>query len=114
MEIISFERFPHRGKWGGANVLGLLLTACVGTGGVPPDKAVRLVSAEQLADCRNVGSVHVSVIDKLQQLRQVEGGVANELLALAKQSAGPLGGNAIIEMTDITDGSQSFEVFHCP
>ncbi len=73
-----------------------------------------MVGAEELAGCRNVGSVHVSVIDKLEQLQQAENGVSTELLALAKQSARQLGGNAIVEMTDITDGSQSFEAFHCP
>ena len=61
-------------------MLVLLLGACAGSGGVPPGETVRIVTADQLADCRNVGSVHVSVIGKLQQLQKIDGGVANELL----------------------------------
>jgi len=92
----------------------LLLTACAGLGRTPPGGAVRVVTAEELTDCRNVGSVHVRVVDKLPQLQQVEGGVATELLTLAEQSAEQLGGNALVEMTNIVDGGQSFEAFSCP
>jgi hypothetical protein len=111
---ILFKHFPPGSNLGAVALLVLFLGACAGSGGVPPGETVRIVTAEQLTDCRNVGSVHVSVIDKLQQLQKIEGGVANELLRLAKQSAEQLGGNAIVEMTNITDGSQSFEAFRCP
>lgn len=113
MRIISLGCLQNRGKWGIVGLLPVLLVGCAGAGSTQPHDAVRVVTAEQLAECRNVGSVHVSVFDKLAQLQQL-GGVANELLALAKQSAAQLGGNAIVEMTNIVDGSQSFEAFHCP
>ena len=92
----------------------LVLVGCIGSGVRGGGDAVRVVSAEQLQGCTNVGSAHVSVIDKLPQLQQVDGAVARELAALASNSALQLGGNALVEMTNIVDGSQSFAVFKCP
>lgn len=75
---------------------------------------VRVVTAEQLQGCSNAGSVHVSVVDQLPSLQPVDGAVARELVALASNSALQLGGNAIVEMTNVVDGGQSFAVFRCP
>lgn len=80
----------------------------------PPAKSVRIVTAEEVGDCTHVGSTHVSVIDKRLQLEQTEGAVKAELLRLAGQSAEQMGGNAVIEMTNMDDGSQSFALFRCP
>ena len=67
MRIILFKHFPPGSNLAAVALLALFLGACAGSGGGPPGETVRIVTAEQLTDCRNVGSVHVSVIDKLQQ-----------------------------------------------
>ncbi len=105
-----------RNSWSGAVgvIAGLLLVGCAGPGVRDSADAVRVLTAEQLPGCTNVGSAHVTVIDKLPQLQQVDGAVARELTALARNSAVQLGGNAIIEMTNVVDGGQSFAVFKCP
>jgi hypothetical protein len=105
-----------RCAWRGAPalVLAAILAGCAATGGGAPEDSVRVVTAEQLRGCTNVGSAHVSVVDNLAELQKVEGAVAGKLIALAKNSALQLGGNAIVEMTNIVDGSQSFAVFNCP
>jgi hypothetical protein len=92
----------------------LLLAGCAVFGARQSPESVRVVTAEQIQGCTNVGSAHVSLVDNLSQLQQVDGAVARELIALASNSARQLGGNAIIEMTNIVDGSQSFAVFKCP
>jgi len=95
-----------------ATALGL--SGCAGIAGAPSLDSVHIVTAEQLGHCRNVGSVHVAVVDSLPQLQSVEGAVAEALLKLAKQSTLQLGGNALVEMSNISAGSQSFEAFDCP
>ncbi len=92
----------------------LVLAGCAGSGARGGADSVRVVTAEQLQGCTNVGSAHVAVVDKLPQLQLADGAVARELIVLASNSAVQLGGNAIIEMTDIVDGRQSFAVFDCP
>jgi len=90
------------------------LGACAGAGDRPAADTVRVLVADQLANCRHAGSVHVSVVDRLVQLQQVDGGVQRELEALARSSALQLGGNAIVPVTGIDNGSQSFAVYRCP
>lgn len=95
-------------------LVALTLMACAGSGVKGGADAVRVATAEQIQGCTNVGSAHVGVVDQLAQLQQVDGAVARELIELASHSAVQLGGNTIIEMTNIVDGSQSFAVFTCP
>jgi hypothetical protein len=99
--------------WAMGGTAALVLGGCSLFGARHTDP-VRVVTAEQLQGCRNVGSAQVSVIDQLPSLQQVDGAVARELVVLASNSALQLGGNAIVEMTNIVDGSQSFAVFRCP
>lgn len=107
---------PLRKSAGRAGLLAAvaLLGACAGPGGRQAADAVRLLVADQLQDCSQAGSVHVSVVDNLAQLQQVDGGVQRELVTLARHSALQLGGNAIVAVTGIDDGSQSFAVYRCP
>jgi hypothetical protein len=72
------------------------------------------VTAAQAEGCTPAGSVHVSVADRLVQLQQVEGGVQQELEALARSSALQLGGNALVAVTAIEAGSRSYAVYRCP
>ena len=93
----------------GAAVM-LFLTAC--SGGLPAGSGseVRLRTAEQLQGCENVGATHVSVVDKLGQPDWNPVRVAEELQKLAINGAIQLGGNAIVEMTEVFEGTQSFAV----
>jgi hypothetical protein len=75
--------------------------------------AVRTGTAETVSGCHSVGSTHVSVQDRLADYAGQPGRTASELLLLAKQGAAQLGGNVVIEMTEIDEGSQSFAVFRC-
>jgi hypothetical protein len=101
-------------KFMGSLVCIAALGACAGTGDRLAADAVRVLTADQLTNCAHAGSVHVSVVDRLSRLQQVDGGVQQELETLARSSALPLGGNAIVPVTGIDKGSQSFAVYHCP
>ena len=100
---------------GGSGVvfLTVILVGCTWNRSTGPDKQVRIITAEELAGCNNVGTTHVSVVDRLPQMSQTEGAVAAELVSLARTSALQLGGNAIVEMTNIEEGGQSFAIFKC-
>ena len=89
------------------------LSACSWIRPAAPEAEVRLVTDREIAGCDKVGITHVSVVDNLDRLSQVDGGVAAELSALARNSAVQLGGNRIVALSDIKDGAQSFAVFNC-
>lgn len=90
-----------------------LLGGCAGGRGGRAD-AVRVLDTDRLAGCSPAGTVHVSVADRLAQLQQIDGAVQQELEALARHAAVQLGGNAIVDVTGIDSGSQSFAVYLCP
>lgn len=94
--------------------LAVLFGGCAGPGSARKANAVRDLTADDLAGCTPAGSVHVSVADRLAQLQEVDGAVQEELRTLAAQSAVQLGGNAIVAVTGIDNGSQSFDVYRCP
>ena len=114
MTVKPFSDWRRISGGGLVGLLAIVLIGCAGAGRQQPADRVRVVTAEQLHGCTNVGFTHVSVVDKLQQLQQVGGALAEKLVSLAGNSAAQLGGNAIVEMTNIVDGSQSFAVFKCP
>jgi len=114
LRVKCFSDWRRISAGGLAGLLAIVLIGCAGPGRQRPADRVRVVTAEQLHGCTNVGFAHVSVVDKLQQLQQVDGALAEKLVSLAGNSAAQLGGNAIVEMTNIVDGSQSFAVFKCP
>lgn len=91
-----------------------LLAGCAGLGDRSAPKDVQLLTEAPVEGCENAGSVHVSVVDRLAGLQAQEGAVQRELVALARQSALQLGGNAIAALTGIDNGSQSFAVYRCP
>lgn len=97
----------------GAAAVMFFLAACSGRGLPGSVDDVRLLPAEQLQNCENVGATHVSVVDRLGQPGWTPERVASELRKLAGNGAIQLGGNAIVEMTGVTDGTQSFAVFSC-
>ena len=90
-----------------------VLGACSWNRSADMESRVRFVTDKEIDGCRKVGVTHVSVVDRLETLDQVEGGVAAELKALARNSAVQLGGNAVVQMSEINQGSQTFAVFSC-
>ncbi len=97
-------------------VMLLLMVSVSGCAWLKPSvKAsdVRLITVTMLQGCTRLGTTHVSVADRLDQLLQNEGQLAEELVSLARNSAVQFDGNAILALTDISEGTQSFAIFRC-
>jgi len=74
---------------------------------------VRVVSAGEVEDCADAGTTHVSVMDKLGVVERNQAKVAKELATLARNSAAQLGGDSVVAITEIVDGTQTFAVYQC-
>lgn len=75
---------------------------------------VSVATPTQVSNCERVGS---STTNALSEIVFVERGTAKlqkELIDLARNEAGDMGGNRIVVETPITDGRQSFGVYRCP
>ena len=98
--------------------LGLLclVTAACGCSWVKPTESgarVRLATASEVEACANVGTTHVSVMDKLGLVTRNQAKVAGELATLARNSAVELDGDTVVAITQVVDGAQTFAVYQC-
>lgn len=66
------------------------------------------------ANCQRVGRTVSTSREKIGILERRDAKVASELLALAKDSAVEMGGNALVEEGAMKDGKQAFAVYKCP
>lgn len=94
-------------------LLVLILSGCSWLWPSVKESDVRLITADGLTGCTRLGTTHVSLMDKLEPLLQNEAQLAEELVALARNSAVQFGGNAIMALTGIREGTQSFAIYSC-
>ena len=93
-----------------------LVTAAGGCSWVKPSDSgarVRVANASEVEACTDAGTTHVSVMDKLGVVERNQAKVGEELATLARNSAAQLGGDTVVAITDIVDGTQTFAVYQC-
>jgi hypothetical protein len=93
-----------------------LVMAAGGCSWVKPTETgarVRVATAGEVEGCADAGTTHVSVMDKLGVVERNQTKVAGELATLARNSAAQLGGDTVVAITEIVDGSQTFAVYQC-
>jgi len=97
--------------------LGVLVAAGAGCTHVkiePSGTSVRRLGAQEAPSCERLGTTHVKVLSKVLFVGRSETKMAEELTTLARNSAGDMGGNAVIAEGGIHDGKQTFGVYRCP
>jgi len=93
-----------------------LITVAGGCSWVKPTESgarVRIANAGEVEDCADAGTTHVSVMEKLGVVARNQAKVAGELETLARNSAAQLGGDTVVAITEIVDGTQTFAVYQC-
>jgi len=75
---------------------------------------VRRLGAQEAPSCERIGTTRAQVLSKILFFDRSETKMAEELTLLARNSAGDMGGNAVIAEGDIRDGKQTFGVYRCP
>jgi hypothetical protein len=92
----------------------LALTGCNWVQLTAAGKAVSLSSASAVTACTRVGRAHVQTLSKVTVVERGGEKLQEELLVLARNEAGDLGGNTIVPESVITEGQQTFGVYRCP
>jgi hypothetical protein len=77
-------------------------------------ESVSLGNSSQVANCKYIGKTTVTTLDKLAVVERGGGKMQDELLTLARNEAGLMGGNTIMPASLIRDGKQDFTVYSCP
>jgi hypothetical protein len=98
-----------------ASMTLVLLTAC-GNSWVqltPEGERVTLATPSQVTNCGRVGVANVNAIDNIGFVQRSARQLQEELVSLARNEAGMMGGNRVVPESTINEGRQSFGVFHC-
>ncbi len=93
--------------------MSLLLTGCAWVELTSQGQQVRIVSAADAASCDKLGQTTASVADSIGVVKRRNDIIAANLEKLARNTAAEMNGNAIVAVTSIEDGKQSFDVYHC-
>lgn len=89
----------------------LLLSACSYVKLTAAGENVAVLQLEQVRSCTHTGSTTVSVLNKVVVNRSPDK-VALELRTLARNRAADRG-DAIVAMTPVSDGEQTFNIYRC-
>jgi hypothetical protein len=89
----------------------LLLSACSYVKLTAAGENVAVLQLDQVRSCTQTGSTTVSVLNKVVVNRSPDK-VALELRTLARNRAADRG-DAIVAMTPVSDGEQTFNIYRC-
>jgi len=89
------------------------MPACTWVESTDKGQNVRLVTSEQLGQCKKLGKTTVSVLDKVGFISRSEEKVEEELLTLARNSAADMGGDTVVVAGPVSAGEQPFDVYKC-
>lgn len=90
------------------------LSACTWVGLTAAGETVSLREASQIGNCQRIGRATAQSRDEIVSIDRSSERLQNELVTLARNEAGDMGGNVIVPETVIQEGSQIFGVYRCP
>lgn len=95
-------------------VSALTLSACSSWVQVTAEgQGVRVATTQDIANCTRVGTANVNAVDNIAFVQRGAARLQEELISLARNEGGRLGGNRVVPESTIADGRQTFGVFRC-
>ena len=92
----------------------IFLEACVWVDLKPGGQSVRVVNASESPRCKRVGHVTSETTAEIIGIPRDGESVNNELTRIARNQAADMGGNAVLAIGPVRNGSQNFDVLRCP
>lgn len=93
--------------------LVLLLPACSWVKPTPEGEKVRVLDADEVTRCRELGSTTVSLVDRIAGIDRDPEKVEKELQILARNSAARIGGDTVVATSPVTGGEQRYAIYRC-
>lgn len=91
----------------------LLSSGCAWVKTTPEGEKVRVLDANEVATCKELGNTTVSLVDKIAGIDRSRQKVEDELRILARNSAAKIGGDTVVPISEVSDGQQRFAVYRC-
>jgi hypothetical protein len=93
--------------------IALLLQACTWVELTPSGEKARVLSQAEVSSCKKLGQTTVSVKSEVGGVARSSHKIQQELNALARNSAGDIGGDTVVPASEPKDGRQVFDVYRC-
>jgi hypothetical protein len=77
-------------------------------------EGVRLATAAEISNCSRLGRTRPQTLDRIGGVERGAERLQEELLRLARNDAGAMGGNVIVPESLIEEGEQVFGIYSCP
>ncbi len=97
-----------------AILLTASLSACTWVKLTDTGKNVDVRRTTGVGNCKSLGTLSVSGIDKITGISRNKGKVESELLTQARNDAAAMGANVIVPLEQPVDGNQQFKMYNCP
>ena len=88
------------------------ISGCSGLELTDEGEKVRVLDPSEVSSCRELGKTNTSVTSKIIVDRPEET-ISKELRIIGRNSAARMGGDTIVPLTVIDQGSQTFVVYKC-
>lgn len=93
---------------------GMLLASCTWVQLTSEGQSVSVRQADDVAACQRLGRTQSQTTKSVLLIDRNRDKLSQELITLARNEAGSLGGNTIAAESGIAEGRQSFGVYRCP
>ncbi len=91
----------------------VLMAGCTFVEPTEQAQGVRIAYLSQVKDCKKLGHVTVSVLDKVGFITRSAEDMSEELEILARNSAAEMKGDTAVAMSKIDKGEQLFDIYRC-
>ena len=99
------------------STLALAISGCGSSSWVQVTPAGMLVSVaapSEVRNCTRVGTSNVNALDRVAFVQRGSQKLQDDLVNLARNEAGDIGGNRVVPESTIDEGRQTFGVYRCP
>lgn len=91
-----------------------MLSACAWVQLTSEGENVSLITADRTGNCERIGRATAKTLGSIVTVERGGQRLQTELLTLARNEAGRMGGNAVVPESLINNGEQDYGVYNCP
>jgi Domain of unknown function (DUF4156) len=94
--------------------MAVALSSCTWVQLTTEGEGVSLYTADRTANCQRIGRATAKTLGSIVTVERGGQRLQDELLTLARNEAGRMGGNVIVPESLIENGEQNYGVYNCP
>lgn len=94
-------------------VLCMSVSACAWVMLTPSGEKVRVLDANEVATCKELGNTTVSLMAKVAGINRNEQQLEKDLAMLARNAGANMGGDTVVPVTAVQEGQRTYTVYKC-